>query len=364
MSQLQCMRVWRACTRSLPSTLPTIIRSIPGKQPAHLPNDSAAVRIVSSPCGPTVPSKTRRAPKYRARPFVIMRGPPLGSLLHLKICSVAIETNVSFTLVPETNAYMPSNCVVAVGGDRDCAAAAAEKPQIPPIHSQPTLFRTCIPSRPNSRLDRASPGHPRLSAPENKTCIRGTSPHKTTSDGVLGAEYPFLSRDRPFAISPRIKGSACPELQIANPQTVSRPLPGLFLPDEIIAARISDLARAYRSTAIYIAVEIDLDRPVAAAAIGRRDYAHRQLALRSNRASELVAASGGIPRLTVRNVEWPRSAARALAQPPAPRHVGCIDLRRRNNSVAAVGYRCARRRRRCLRNRSSRKATNSNDPRP
>lgn len=168
MSQLQCMRVWRACTRSLPSTLPTIIRSIPGKQPAHLPKDSAAVRIVSSPCGPTVPSKTRRAPKYRARPFVIMRGPPLGSLLHLKICSVAIETNVSFTLVPETNAYMPSNCVVAVGGDGDCAAATAEKPQIPPIHSQPTLFRTCIPSRPNSRLDRASPGHPRLSAPETR----------------------------------------------------------------------------------------------------------------------------------------------------------------------------------------------------
>ena len=293
-----------------------------------------------------------------------MRGPPLGSLLHLKICSVAIETNVSFTLVPETNAYMPSNCVVAVGGDGDCAAAAAEKPQIPPIHSQPTLFRTCIPSRPNSRLDRASPGHPRLSAPE-------TRPAYAVQARTKRPQMVFWEPNTRFYqgidLSQFLLGSKArlvPELQIANPQTVSRPLPGLFLPDEIIAARISDLARAYRSTAIYIAVEIDLDRPVAAAAIGRRDYAHRQLALRSNRASELVAASGGIPRLTVHNVEWPRSAARALAQPPAPRHVGCIDLRRRNNSVAAVGYRCARRRRRCLRNRSSRKATNSNDPRP
>jgi hypothetical protein len=92
-----------------------------------------------------------------------------------------------------------------------------------------------------------------------------------------------------------------------------RLLPGLLLPNEIVTARIADLACSYRTAAVYAAAEVYLDWPIGAGAIGRRDYSHRQLALRPNRSSKLVAGGGGVPRLIVDDVERPRSPVRALA---------------------------------------------------
>jgi hypothetical protein len=55
-----------------------------------------------------------------------------------------------------------------------------------------------------------------------------------------------------------------------------RLLPGLFLPNEIIAARIADLACSYRTAPVYAAAEVYLNWPIGTGAIGRRDYSHRQ----------------------------------------------------------------------------------------
>jgi hypothetical protein len=90
-------------------------------------------------------------------------------------------------------------------------------------------------------------------------------------------------------------------------------LPGLSLPDEIVAARIADLACSYRAAAVYVAAEVYLDWSIGAGAIGRRDNLHRYLALGPNRSSKLVACGGGVPRLVVDDVERPRSPVRALA---------------------------------------------------
>src|SRR5262249_32494077 len=128
----------------------------------------------------------------------------------------------------------------------------------------------------------------------------------------------------------------CRATQLCRGEAVSSPAPmlGRFLPDEIITARMAELADACGAAAVYRAVDAQVDwlgSPLA----GRRRL-HRQLALLPYRPSDLQAGRGGVPSPPVRDVERPRSPARARRGLPLTRRVSCVYVRGRNQTIIAV----------------------------
>jgi hypothetical protein len=127
-SKLQTLPVMRTRTVPSRSILPLATTSLAS------PPCTAAARITNSPCNPIVPSKWEWWPRRlvnSARPCAATSGPPM-SFPHRAFTGGAG--------VDETNAYVPSNAVVAVESAWVCAPAAATKLKIPPIASHPILF--------------------------------------------------------------------------------------------------------------------------------------------------------------------------------------------------------------------------------
>jgi hypothetical protein len=113
---------------------------------------------------PRVPARVASSDRPATRPFLpASAGLPIsavagipGVTLHnsewlclplraiARSCSSPIK--VSFTVVADTNAYVPSNCVLAAGGDAVCASAAASRPKNPMVHNHMISFRMCLPS--------------------------------------------------------------------------------------------------------------------------------------------------------------------------------------------------------------------------
>ena len=127
-SKLHTLPVMR--TRTVPS------RSIlpPATISLASPPCTAAARITNSPCDPIVPSKWEWWPRRlvnSARPCAATSGPPMSFPHRAFTGGVGVD---------ETNAYVPSNAVVAVESAWVCAPAAATKLKIPPIASNLILF--------------------------------------------------------------------------------------------------------------------------------------------------------------------------------------------------------------------------------
>src|SRR5260370_21115030 len=99
----------------------------------------------------------------------------------------------------------------------------------------------------------------------------------------------------------------------------------LFLPNEIITARVTELADACGAGPVYGAADAQIDGLVRPAAGPNRS--HSQLALRPDRSSDPVACGGGVVRQPVQNVQRTRSPVRTWPSLPFPRRVGCIYQR-------------------------------------
>src|SRR5438445_6412629 len=108
--------------------------------------------------------------------------------------------------------------------------------------------------------------------------MRGSSPRMTTWLVPIRAQQPITVR----SIALRL-------------------LPACLLPDEIVTARMAELADTCRAVALYAAADAQVDRLGAPTA--GRFRSHRQLALGPDGSSELVASGGGIPCPAVRDVE-------------------------------------------------------------
>src|SRR5215472_15004095 len=110
----------------LPLTLSSIGREPPGE----------IDRIVSAPCGPTIPLSWRPvALAYCARPPAMVSGPAARSG-HCTVCPFFV-TMVRLTRAEDASAYVPSNA----DGGNPCASAATGTPANAAIHSHLTPRR-------------------------------------------------------------------------------------------------------------------------------------------------------------------------------------------------------------------------------
>jgi hypothetical protein len=138
-SQLQTRLA--VCKRTVPSwsMMPLPIASIP-----RLPRETGwGINLTAnSPCDPTVPSHPTPVLGLLdcTRPCEMVSGP--GGL-HSGHWPGRIELRLP--AVEETNAYVPSNCVLAVGDDGACAPAAETKPKNPRSDSHPVPFGMTYP---------------------------------------------------------------------------------------------------------------------------------------------------------------------------------------------------------------------------
>jgi hypothetical protein len=234
------------------------------------------------------------------------------------------------TLVEETNAYVPSNCVVAAGGDAVCASAATTNPNNPTIHNHPMCF--CMYLLPTfggiyfSRLGTRF-GTGRIIA--QVIVIPAEAGIQGNRCGLAGLDSRFRGNDESSA------------------QPLSLILPGCFLPDEIVAARVAELADASGAGGLNRSADAQIDGLVRPATGPNRS--HCQLALRPDRSSDPVACGGGVVRLPVQNVQRTRSPVRTWPRLPFPRRVGCIYQRGGNRPICTVERRSGHRRRRRLR---------------
>ena len=87
-----------------------------------------------------------------------------------------------------------------------------------------------------------------------------------------------------------------------------RLLPRRFLPDEIITARMTELADASGAGSVYGAAGAQIDGLVSPATGCHR--LQRELALRADRPSDANSCGAGVPRLPGLDVEGPRPPSR------------------------------------------------------
>jgi hypothetical protein len=96
---------------------------------------------------------------------------------------------VSLKLVEETNVYLPSNWVLAVGGDGVCAFVAASEMKNPAIHNQPTSFCICLLPLRAVHLPPSVYSHPRKAGVQSLP-LAWTGGNRC---GLAGLEFPLFA---------------------------------------------------------------------------------------------------------------------------------------------------------------------------